>query len=473
MFDLMVEWIMAHAANPSTSSERDAAIAHIETSLRELLSLLPSTPAGAAEASNTIEAVERLGRLMDADRVRAALPLVAEPRLVEQLGFTSATSAVAALASIKESSARSRTRVAEAVTPDSDLTGAILPPPLPSVAAALEAGSLGLDAAALIVSEVRSVATRVDRDVLECAEQAMVELATGLDGSGSRCSAPVSVDYLSTEVRHITCAIDPDGARPREQRAVRRRELRLGVEDADGLVPLHGRLLPETALLLSALIEAHRRSPRFSHDPQDSLLGESAGETDDRTRAQRAHDAFAEIVGAAAASSDAPRLDGAPVTVLVTVSARDLNSDGADGDAIGTMADVSQPVSRRTVERFIDAHGYREVALDPHGAIAGISSVQRCFTPAQRSAIAARDGARCATPGCTSPHYTLQAHHVVPVRDGGPTTTSNGILLCFWHHQQVDTGIWRYGMIGGVPHARRDRFSEWMPIGARRVRAVA
>lgn len=65
------------------------------------------------------------------------------------------------------------------------------------------------------------------------------------------------------------------------------------------------------------------------------------------------------------------------------------------------------------------------------------------------------------SPGCTSPHYTLQVHHVIPWRNNGPTTTDNGILLCYWHHQRVDDGPWEYRMVGGLPEVRGPGVFEW------------
>ncbi|MBC7591191.1 MAG: HNH endonuclease, partial [Salinibacterium sp.] len=84
-------------------------------------------------------------------------------------------------------------------------------------------------------------------------------------------------------------------------------------------------------------------------------------------------------------------------------------------------------------------------------------------TPTQRLGMVGRDGLGCSTPGCTSPHYTLQAHHVIPDREGGPTALDNGILLCYWHHQLVDTGPWQYLMVRGVPHVRGPGIPEWTP----------
>ncbi|MFM9877780.1 MAG: HNH endonuclease signature motif containing protein, partial [Rhodoglobus sp.] len=177
---------------------------------------------------------------------------------------------------------------------------------------------------------------------------------------------------------------------------------------------------------------------------------------------QRRHDSLGEILVAAAAADGAPRLDGQTVTVLVTVTAADLaDPSGLDSDAIGTMAGSPFPVSRRTIERFIDAGGYRAVTVDDNGAVMAISSPQRCFTPLHRMGMAARDGATCITPGCTCPHYMLQAHHVIPDRDDGPTALDNGVLLCYWHHLIVDAGPWQYRMINGMPYVRGPGIPDW------------
>jgi len=214
------------------------------------------------------------------------------------------------------------------------------------------------------------------------------------------------------------------------------------------------------------MFEAHRRSPRFvdaneaNGADSDTLDGQPVA--DPRTPDQRRHDMFAGILAAASTADSAPRLDGQPVTVIVTVTADDLhNENGLDGDPIGTMAGSSIPVSRAAVERFVDANGYRTATFDKNGAFIGMSSPQRCFTPLMRLGMAARDGHRCFTPGCTNPHFTLQAHHVIPDRDGGPTATDNGILLCYWHHKIVDTGPWEYRMNNGVPEARGPGIPEW------------
>ena len=419
--------------------------------------LVAAVQASGAPAEDLIVAVESVGRLVDAERVRAAERVV-HPAVAEDLGFASPISAVATLAGVSEGSARARLRVAEEVRVDRSLTGTEVPPRRAILAEALDSGSVAIDAAALICRELAAIEPRVDAESMTAAESVMVRLAQGESVEGEPL-ASASATQLVAEVRQVASAIDPDGARPREERAVRRRSFHIGAADEDGLVPVSGRVMPEIGGLISGMVEAHRRSPRFEDLSQSDEIDRFSGDT--RTPSQRRHDAFAEIVIAAARHEGSPRLDGAPVTVLVTVSAADLGADGLDGDAIGTMSGSTVPVSRARVHQFIDAGGFRPVRLDSAGAVVAIGSPQRCFAPTQRLGIAARDGQRCSAPGCTSPHYTLQAHHVVPYRDGGPTSVENGILLCYWHHRRVDDGPWQYRMIEGVPYVRGPGLLDW------------
>lgn len=458
---------MAH--QPLIHTQLHAVLDRVTSDLNQLVALL-STEIRHDHTAPTIVAVEAAGRLMDAARVRALAPLVGNGAAAERLGYASPVAAVASLAQVLERTARSRLRVASAVCPDLTITGAPLPAVRAVLSETLDLGKIGLDAAALIATELDTVAGRVDPDVLDAAEAIMINLATGSAAGDQPVVATVSVDYLSTELRQLTATIDPDGARPREERAVRRRGFRLGAPDADGLVPASGRLLPEIGGMLAGMLEAHRRSPRFRdvtaldqpHAVAPDNVDELAHDFDPRTPDQRRHDAFAEIVLAAATADGAPALDGQAVTVLVTVTSDDLNDpNGLASDPIGVMAGSPAPVSRRQVERFIDVGGYRTVTLTTGGAVTGISTPQRCFTPLLRMGIAARDGTRCLTPGCTNPHTTLQAHHVIPDRDGGPTATDNGILLCFWHHMMVDRGPWEYKMIHAVPHVRGPGILAW------------
>jgi Domain of unknown function (DUF222) len=227
-------------------SRADAIIHQADAVAHELAALIDLLGCDATEApgpiADVIAAVESVGRLVDCARVRVLAPLVKNPVLSEHLGYASTTAAVASLARISNRSARARLLVAAAVCAEHAITGAVLPAERPAVSEALDAGDLGLDAAHLIAAELASIAGRTPADVLDVAESVMVGLAIGINATGHPIAAAVSVDFLSGEIRQVTAAADPDGARPREERATRRRQFRLGTPDEDGLVPAHPRL---------------------------------------------------------------------------------------------------------------------------------------------------------------------------------------------------------------------------------------
>jgi len=76
------------------------------------------------------------------------------------------------------------------------------------------------------------------------------------------------------------------------------------------------------------------------------------------------------------------------------------------------------------------------------GGAPSLTTFITLFTPAQRRALALRDGDGCAFPGCDRPGSWCDAHHLNHWVDGGPTDLSNGVLLCGWHHQVIHRGEW-------------------------------
>jgi hypothetical protein len=71
-----------------------------------------------------------------------------------------------------------------------------------------------------------------------------------------------------------------------------------------------------------------------------------------------------------------------------------------------------------------------------------VGRASRVVTPAQRTALAVRDGG-CVFAGCDRPLAWCEAHHLVHWLDGGPTDLANLALLCRAHHRAVHEGGWR------------------------------
>jgi hypothetical protein len=66
----------------------------------------------------------------------------------------------------------------------------------------------------------------------------------------------------------------------------------------------------------------------------------------------------------------------------------------------------------------------------------------RVITPAQRSALAVRDGG-CVFPDCARPLGWCEGHHLISWLDGGPTDLANLALVCRAHHRAIHEGGWR------------------------------
>jgi hypothetical protein len=451
--------------------EENAAVEEmIESAIGLLSSLVSSTsPArlSAAHYQQRVTRVEQIGRLVDALRVSHAAEAenrVASP--VDSLGaagYASAKHAVAQLTSISEPEAARRIRVGTALAEGVAISGAATSARYPAIAAAVSAGAMGLEAADLLVRELDAVARRVDPVVLHTAEQSLVDLA-----SGSETAPPLRVELVRDQVKAFILAIDPDGARPTEVRARQQRKVNIGRETEDGLVPVSGLLTCEVGATLRRLLDAHSR--RVAFPDYDTHTDEHTDDApfvpaDDRTPEQRRHDALADVLSAAVRVKDAPQLAGSSPAITVTVTAEALESH----DGVGYIDGFATPVSIETIERLIDSRGMQTVTMNAAGRILALGSAQRCFTGAQRRAITARDGG-CVIPGCTTPAGWCEVHHVIPWRNGGATHTDNGVLLCWGHHQRIDSGPWRLSMPDGVPHVRGPGHPEWTPTLQARTR---
>jgi hypothetical protein len=94
------------------------------------------------------------------------------------------------------------------------------------------------------------------------------------------------------------------------------------------------------------------------------------------------------------------------------------------------------------------------VTLDRLGAVLCEGRAKRLATPAQRRALAVRDGG-CSFPGCDRPPAWCQAHHVIEWLDLGPTDIDNLTLACGFHHRHFAELGWQVVMNHGVP--------DWIP----------
>ncbi|WP_456283935.1 DUF222 domain-containing protein [Microbacterium sp. JZ101] len=229
--------------------------------------------------------VEQLGRVVDALRVRAAGEVAWRSRrglerpLAGELGCRDGRELLERLTGIPGPAVSARVRLDEATRDRESPTGLPVPPAHPAVAAAVEAGLLGVEPAALIVKAVataRRGAPASEADKLEVMERHLVGIATGaiatdLDEAtppaeatspfpdGTAAAVPWSV--VKAHADAWVDVLTADGLPPDPERPIRNRTLTL-TPLPDGAFRVNGTLVPEAGALLQNLLSAHTNPAR-------------------------------------------------------------------------------------------------------------------------------------------------------------------------------------------------------------------
>lgn len=334
---------------------------------------------------------------------------------------------------------------------------------------------MGVDAAALVVRCLDQAARTAAPEHLEAAELALVD-ASGRD----------SADLVGIEARVWREALDPDGAELREDELRERRRFSLGRE-SHGLTPFSGACDPASAALLRAAFAestAPDAGPRFL-DAEDAARGRETISTaegeilttirDPRTREQRQLDVLLGLVTAGLRSTGTePGEQRSTTTVMAVVRLSDLDS----GRGVGWLDDVEESVSVATIRELACDAGYRHLVIDDAGQPLYEGRLKRYFTPAQRRALAVRDGG-CVWPQCTAPPGWCHAHHIEEWKangNHGATDIDNGVLLCPAHHHMLHDSAFTMKMIDGRPRLLAppwvDPDQEWRPLARGRALRV-
>ena len=386
------------------------------------------------------------------------------------------------------------------------VSGEWLPARWPAVRDALRDGVIGVSGVLAATGPVERIRDRIGAEERLAADAFLADVARGLtdqdagedagddpeagadgsqgpDGSGGPGVMP---EDLGRVAQQIAVVLDPDGPEPDDQQALQRRGLTIG-RLHQGLHRITGHLLPDAAAQLQLILDAmlnpkvdgppHPTGVRFAPSPDedgrdvrsdaDRSLAEvpADGSTDvavgsdrwnedpravidPRTHTQKRHDAFAAAVGIAARHQDMPSLGGAAPTLVVTVDATDLARQSGRARLPGSDATIPTTAAVHTA-----CSGVIQRVLVDQGRIVGITVTDRVFTVHQRRAIIARDS-ECLIPGCHVPAAWCEIHHVTEHARGGPTSTDNGVPLCWWHHRSLATSGWEIRMNHGIPQVR-------------------
>jgi Domain of unknown function (DUF222)/HNH endonuclease len=332
----------------------------------------------------------------------------------------------------------------------------------------------GLTTAALSPSWARAICEWSDllpEEHRAAADEILVQAAAG-------CSELSDVRLAFERIRALCAQTDADDD---DDRFAQRR-LRLQPH-FQGNAQLDADLTPEAAAALQAVLDS---------------LGKRTGPEDTRTRAQRDHDAFEEACRRLIASEGLPDRAGQPVHIQLNMTLSQLRGEaeadqevaawiaahgtqappGADCDAkivpivTGSIdEDVLDELAAGVVSgrglfglseraaRHVTVAQALRLLSGPSGLAASLRTNQlsglagsvslpldlgvptETIPPHIRRAVARRDR-HCRFPGCERPPAACHVHHLRPKSEGGPTSLSNCVLLCPFHHLVV---IHRWG----------------------------
>src|SRR5256885_11928374 len=327
------------------------------------------------------------------------------------LGYSNTAALLINALRIDRADATRRLSQAEALLDTTTPTGAVIPASLPVTAAALQRGDLGSDHVKVIQKTLKGL-EHLNPAKLALAEAYLV--AQALD------DAPHILSRHAGRVREM---VDPDGPPPDDRdRVMPERMLQRQIR-SDGRMHYKGYLDPESSALFEAMLK-----PFEKPDPEIA---------DDRGYAERAGDAFADVLRMAASAPDLPTKNGLRTEVAFTISL----------DALTTMADDTVLPGQSD---YLTAREARRIACDAHALPAVMNgnskpldvAVPQYVVPAHiRRGLVLRDRG-CSFPSCNRPASTTDAHHIKSHLKGGPTQLENLVLLCPGHHRLIHRSEW-------------------------------
>jgi hypothetical protein len=319
-----------------------------------------------------------------------------------------------------------RFKLAARIRPRRSLTGPPVPPELPALAAAVEAGAVGEDHIRAICRAVDVLPAAVSRVDVAAAEQTLVAHAATVDAGIVIKLGQRIADYLN-----------PDGLFSDEDRAWRR-AVHLGAQGPDGMSRLSGYLDPEARAYFEAVdaaVRPGRHQPNTDPDARD-----------DRSPAQRCHDALKLGLETAITSGGLGVHRGHPVTVVVTTTLAELDQaaratvdQSAPMPAAATTGGGSRLPMRDLIRMAANAIHYLAVFDDHTERPLYLGRQKRVATADQRLICYARDRG-CTRPNCLVSGYRCEVHHSPDWARGGQTDADSLFFACGPDHAMASRG---------------------------------
>ncbi|WP_460354651.1 HNH endonuclease signature motif containing protein [Mycobacterium sp. ZZG] len=377
-------------------------------------------------------------------RLLARLQAEATPR---QMGAKSWKEVLRVRWRLSTGEAHRRLSEAAVLAPRPGVSGPSLPPVLPATAAAQAQGLITGEHVEVIGKSMAKLPGFVDTATWERIEVDLVRTAVS--------NGPKELKDCAERTLFL---LDQDGPEPDDSERARKRAVSRSPQRGDAMVDLRATLTPEAWAVWEPIL-ARLAAPGMCNpdDPEPCTSGtpsQAQIDNDQRSLAQRQHDALVAAGRIALMSGQLGQLNGLPVSVIIRTTVQDLESRAGVGvTGGGTVVPIAE-----VIRMAGHANHYLAVFDRASGSAMDLFRAKRIASPAQRIMLIARDGG-CTKPCCTVGAYGSQVHHVVADWvDGGNTNVDELGLACGPDNRSVDPdgGGWSTRM-----NARCE--VEWIP----------
>lgn len=408
--------------------------------LREAVASLDAAWGAAADATELSRAqlvavnaaIGVLQRRVDAVHAEVAAGIAHESRpelgpgsLAKEQGFRTPAKLIAATTGGSTGDALRLVKVGEATAARTNLIGDRLPSRYPAVQAALAAGTVSAQVAALIVAMLERVRVAAGAVRIAEGERLLVRQAPGL-----------AMDDMRRLLQRAEAWLDPDGVPPREEELRAKRSARMW--ERDGLFHLELVADAATAAPVKAAVRGYVTA---AFAARTAAVEPDAVDADRRSVEQLQADALS-LICAQALERQGDELPLAGATVIVRVGLDDLCA----GDGVARIDGTDQPVSISAVRRMAADGGVIPWVMGGEGEVLDWGRRRRLFSRSQKLALTERDGG-CAM--CALPPEMTKVHHIDWwQRDTGRTDLRNGILLCETCHHRIHDNGWEIRIDG-------------------------
>ncbi len=290
----------------------------------------------------------------------------------------------------------------------------------PRVAAGLADGWMSLEQATTIMTGLEKLPGDFNNAELDAIEASLVTYAESFNPTALRQLVNRAVESACPEVADEHNRRLLERAERDQQRT---KHLAWRTDPDDGSLRFWGKLPAIDGELFTQHLSAIAATQRTA----DALMGV------DTTRTQALADALALVLAHHASCDGGPVKGGDHTRILVTLTLDELLT----GIGIGTLVEGEEKLTAGQARRLACTAGIIPSVLGGDSIPLDLGRTQRLFTPAQRVALAVRDGG-CAFPGCDRPPADCEAHHITPWHTGGLTNLTHGVLLCPHHHHLVE-----------------------------------